>query len=230
MAQTPDLYRRIYARFQAPVSRYDCGRKCAPLNGGTPVCCSTENAIPIVDKSEWQLLKSRSDLWHLYLKRDAATLAERKDMHRDCRLVECKGARHCERENRSMSCRAFPFFPYLTAADEFVGLAPFWDFADRCWLMNNMQVVDRDFVTEFVAAHEMLFEADKKEREANFDHSAAMRRVFTRWNRLIPLIGRGGDYLAVEPRTHRIRPADWREYVRHDQFKDEAPARPAARP
>ncbi len=226
MTQTPDLYRRIYARFQAPVSRYDCGCKCAPLNGGTPVCCSTENTIPIVDKSEWQLLKSRSDLWHLYLKRDPDTLRERKDMHRDCRLVECKGARHCERKNRSMSCRSFPFFPYLTASDEFAGLAPFWDFEDRCWLMNNMQVVDRDFVIEFVAAHEMLFDADKKERAANYDHSAAMRRVFTRWNRLIPLIGRDGSHLAVEPHTHRIRKAHWREYVRHEQFKDEAPARP----
>ena len=226
MTQSPELYRRIYARFQAPVSRYDCGRKCAPLNGGTPVCCSTDNAIPIVDKSEWRFLKSRSDLWHLYLKRDADTLHERKDMHRDCRLVECKGAQHCERENRSMSCRAFPFFPYLTADGGFVGLAPFWDFADRCWLMNNMQVVDREFVGEFVAAHEMLFAADKGERKAVFDHSATMRRVFTRWNRLIPLIGRDGDYLAVEPRTHLIRKAHWREYVRHAQFKDEAPARP----
>ena len=226
MTQTIDLYRKIYKKFQKPVSRYDCGRKCAPLNGGTPVCCDTEHALPIVDKREWQFLQSRSDLWHLYLKRDAESRRERKDMHRDCRLVECKGARHCERENRSLACRAFPFFPYLTAEDEFVGLAPFWDFADRCWLMNNMQVVDREFVGQFVEAHELMFAADKEERAANAAQSATMRRVFSRWNRIIPLIGRDGEYLAIEPRSHRIRKASWREYVRHDAFKNEAPARP----
>jgi hypothetical protein len=226
MAQTPELYEKLYATLKAPASRYDCGWKCAPLNGGTPVCCSTDHAIPIVDKAEWRFLKSRGDLWHLYLKRDAQTRAERKDMHRDCRLVECKGAAHCERENRSISCRAFPFFPYLTAADEFMGLAPFWDFADRCWLMNNMQVVDRAFVREFVAAHELLFAEDKLERKANYDHSASMRRVFTRWNRPIPLIGHKGEYLAVEPGTHEIRESHWRDYARHARFVDEAPAGP----
>jgi hypothetical protein len=228
MPQSVALYRRIYRAFRAPVSRYDCGRKCAPLNGGVPVCCDTEHALPIVDRHEWRLLDSRSDLWRLYLKRDAETRRERADMHRDCRLIACKGAEHCERENRSLSCRAFPFFPYITAKDEFAGLAPFWTFADRCWLMNNLQVVDRGFVGEFVAAHELLFAADKQERAANREHSAAARRVFTRWNRLLPLIGRAGEYLAVEPRSHRIRPADWREYLRHETFRDEPPA-PAVR-
>jgi hypothetical protein len=226
MPQSVALYRRIYRAFRTPVSRYDCGRKCAPLNGGVPVCCDTEHALPIVDKHEWRFLSARSDLWRLYLKRDAETRRERKDMHRDCRLIECKGAEHCERENRSLSCRAFPFFSYLTAEDEFVGLAPFWTFEDRCWLMNNLQVVDRGFVREFVAAHELLFAADKEERAASREQSAAARRVFTRWNRPLPLIGREGEYLAVEPRTHRIRPAHWREYFRHGAFRDEAPAKP----
>jgi hypothetical protein len=226
MAQTAELYRRIYARFQKPASRYDCGRKCAPLNGGVPVCCSTDHALPLVDKHEWQFLRARSDLWRLYLKRDAETRRERKDMHRDCRLIECKGAAHCERENRSLSCRAFPFFPYITADDEFAGLAPFWTFEDRCWLMNNLQVVDRGFVREFVAAHELLFAADQEERAANRDHSAAMRRVFARWNRLMPLIGRAGEYLAVEPRTHRIRPAEMHEYFRHPAFRDGPAGKP----
>src|SRR5690606_21417962 len=42
----PEHFRQVYERLKSPVSRYDCGRHCAPLNGGEPVCCSTQNAVP----------------------------------------------------------------------------------------------------------------------------------------------------------------------------------------
>jgi hypothetical protein len=223
------LYQKIFDRFQAPVSRYDCGKKCAPLNGGVPVCCDTEHAIPLVDKHEWLLLKSRTDLWRPYRARDAQAKAELADKHRDCRAIECKGFQHCERDNRSMACRAFPFFPYITRDDELVGLSVFWDFADRCWVQSNLQIVEPEFVKECVAAYELLFDNDKLERDANREHSAVMRRAYSRMDRVIPLLGREGEYLAVEPRTHEIRKAHWREYRRNDTFKDEKPAAPAAR-
>ena len=44
----PADFASLYDGFTAPVSRFDCGRKCAPLNGGEPVCCSTQNAVPVV--------------------------------------------------------------------------------------------------------------------------------------------------------------------------------------
>ena len=63
----------LYEGFTAPVSRFDCGRKCAPLNGGEPVCCSTQNAVPVVHKVEFELLKSRTDLWSKFKPYDYAT-------------------------------------------------------------------------------------------------------------------------------------------------------------
>lgn len=224
MSQSVALYKKIYAEFQAPVSRFDCGAKCAPLNGGVPVCCDIEQAIPLADKHEVELLYKRSDLWRPFRANDAASKHELKDKHADCRAIQCKGARFCERDNRSLACRAFPFFPYITAGDELVGLAPFWTYEDRCWVMSNLQIVDRRFAREFIAAHEALFAADPEERKANAEQSAAMRRVFSRWNRIIPLIGREGERLKVMPRSHAIRPAHWREYVRHETFRKEAPA------
>jgi hypothetical protein len=218
---TKALYERIYAGFQAPVSRYDCGAKCAPHNGGTPVCCSTDNAVPLVDKWEFGLLRSRSDLWRPYEPTDAAGREIVKDLHKDCRAVECKGAAHCERDNRSMSCRAFPFFPYMTRDDEIVGLAYFWAFEDRCWIVSNLQVVDKKFVRECLASYELLFAHDADERKANREEGAYMRRTFSRWNRLIPLIGREGELLAVEPYTHKIRPARIEEFPRHGPYKSE---------
>ncbi|MBL8838453.1 MAG: hypothetical protein JNL66_19535 [Alphaproteobacteria bacterium] len=228
MAATPDVYRRIYDAFQAPVSRFDCGRKCAPLNNGQPVCCTTDHAVPVVDRAEWQLLRSRSKLWHLYKPSDAAGRKVISDLHRTCVGIECKGARHCERDNRSMSCRTFPFFPYITAEGEFAALAYFWTFEDRCWIQSNLSVVDLQFIREFVAAYELLFSYDVDEFKANRDHSAMMRRTFSRWNRIIPLLGREGGYFAVEPRTHVIRPAQVEEFPRHEAFRDELAPAPAA--
>ncbi|HJS31361.1 MAG TPA: hypothetical protein VJ924_05155, partial [Alphaproteobacteria bacterium] len=55
-------------------------------------------------------------------------------------------------------------------------------------------------------------------------YSATMRRVFTRTGRRIPLLDRDGKLLAVEPRTHAIRPAVLGEFPRFGPYRDEAPA------
>ena len=226
MAATPEDYARVYERFTAPVSRFDCGRKCAPHNDGVPVCCSADHAVPIVDKSEYALLKSRTDLWRDYVPKDAAGRKIVADMHAHCEAVECKGVQFCERDNRSMACRAFPFFPYFTREKKLVGLAYYWDFEDRCWIISNLQVVDRGFVREFVTAYEALFAVDEDERNGMIEHSASIRRVFTRRNRIIPLVGLEGGFFAVEPRTHVIRPARVEEFMRHGPYaeEDRAPA------
>jgi hypothetical protein len=228
MAASSEIYARIYDNFRSSISRYDCGQHCSKHNNGEPVCCTTRHAVPIVDKTELALLQSRSRIWSVYVPTDAAGREIVNDLHKDCLAVECKGARLCERDNRSMSCRTFPFFPYFTRQREFVGLAYYWDFEDRCWVMSNLGIVDKKFIDEFVAAHELLFAHDEEEKEGMVDHSAAMRRVFSRWNRIIPLIGRDGGYYAVEPRTHVIRPATLAEFGRHGYYKDDPPVAAAA--
>jgi hypothetical protein len=219
MPARPDDFARIYDRFQAPIARFDCGRKCAPLNGGEPVCCSTQNAVPLVLKTEWQLLKSRTRMWHLFEPFDGPTRRMVANLHSTCTAIECKGARHCERENRALACRSFPFFPYITRERAFIGLAYYWDFEDSCWVISNLAVVDRAFVREFVAAHEVLFAADPDEYETFRNHAASMRRVFSRKNRFIPLIGRDGGFFKVLPRGGRVVPADPDDFPKHGPYR-----------
>jgi hypothetical protein len=223
-----ELYRRIYETFQAPVSRFDCGRKCAPHNGGEPVCCSTEHAIPVADRPEFDLLRSRSDLWRRYKPPDAQARREIADLHDDCVAIECKGARHCERDNRTMACRAFPFFPYMTRAGEIVGLAYYWAFEDRCWVISNLGIVTPEFVRECIAAFEMVFAADRLEYETHLRLAADMRRVFARRNKIIPIVGRDGTFLAVEPRTHVLRRVVPDEFPAFGPYQNEARSAAAA--
>src|SRR5687767_967474 len=116
---SPDDFAQLYDGFNAPVSRFDCGRKCAPLNGGEPVCCSTQNAVPVVHKVEFELLKTRTDLWTKFKPYDYSTREIVAELTSDCTAIACKGARHCERDQRTIACRGFPFFPYITREREF---------------------------------------------------------------------------------------------------------------
>jgi len=203
MSPTPKDYADIYKRLQAPISKvYDCGKKCSPFNGGEPVCCTTTHAIPIVEHSEYQLLKSRSRMWQPYKPQTAADRAEVADLvGSDCRAVACQGARHCERDNRSMACRTFPFFPYFSPAGDLVGLATYWTFEGQCWVISNITIVERPFVEEMIDAHEMLFAKDSDWRDTYRQQSATMRRVYSRKGERFPVIGRDGGYFWVLPKS-----------------------------
>ncbi len=222
-ASRVELYRRVYASFTAPVSRFDCGQKCAQHNGGTPVCCSTEHAVPILDKAELKLLRSRSDLWRPYKPTDAAGREIVADMHEDCCAAECKGAAFCERDNRTMACRAFPFFPYMNREGEILGLSYYWGFVDRCWLMNHLEVVTTQFIGECLDAYQTIFAEDPEEYDCNKDLAADMRRVYTRWNKPLPLLARDGTLYAIEPRTHVQRPARPGDFPMEGWYRDDKP-------
>lgn len=214
-------FAEIYARFGASIaSRHDCGRYCAPLNGGEPVCCTTGHAIPIVQKSEWKLLKKRTDLWHSFKPFDKTSREIVDELHSSCKAIECKGAAFCERDNRTLACRAFPFFPYFTKERELIGLGYYWSFEDRCWVLSNLACVEKEFVDEFLSAYELLFEKDEDELEAFVDESAAMRRVFSRRGAPLPLIGRDARLYKIMPKTKgKVVPAKPSDFKAHGAYK-----------
>ena len=203
MSVTPKHYAEIFRRFQAPISKiYDCGKKCAPLNGGQPVCCDSGHAIPIVEHSEYKLLSGRTDMWHKFVPKDAAERKEVADLKgSDCRAVECNGAAHCERDNRSLACRSFPFFPYFTPEKELVGLATYWTFEGLCWVISNITIVEKPFIKQFLDIHEYLFRQDDNWRVTYIDQSATMRGVYSKRDERFPVIMRDGGYNWVLPRS-----------------------------
>src|SRR6266852_17949 len=213
----PQDFATLYEGFNAPVSRFDCGRKCAPLNGGEPV----------VHKVEFDLLKTRTDLWSKFKPYDYATKQIVAELTSDCMAIHCKGARHCERDNRTIACRGFPFYPYLTRERQFVGIGTYWVFEDRCWMMSNLEIVDRPFVEQFIATYEALFVKDLSEFKTYVEFSASARRVYSRWKREIPLLGRAGELLVVEPSTGTIRLGRKKDFPKAKPFTSEKEYRAA---
>ncbi len=69
--------------------------------------------------------------------------------------------------------------------------------------MSNLQIVDGEFRRQFVAAYELLFQADPGELQVHKEYSATLRRVFSRKGLAIPMIGRDGGLFKILPPWRR---------------------------
>jgi len=207
---TPSDFATLYASFEAPISALNCGERCAPHNeGGAPFCCDTRHMAPTAYQAEWEYLEQNSSLWHLWQDQPSGGSNDLAEQVPECQvLIACRGYRECQRGFRSLTCRAFPFFPYITVEGEFIGLSYYWEYQDRCWVISNLHLVDPVYRAQFVAVYDVLFERMPEEREAFRFFSSQMRRLFSRRHRAIPLLHRNGKYYVITPRNGRQRRTD----------------------
>lgn len=197
----------IYDRFRSPIATFDCGQKCAPYNeNGVPFCCDPRHAVPTAYRAEWEYLRVNTDLWKEW---DSGSPKENERLQKQTPvgqvLIACKGAANCQRGFRSITCRAFPFFPYISSTDEFLGLSYYWDYEDRCWVISNLDIVTTEYRAEFISVYEELFNVYPEEYENFKNHSAYMRKLFLRRKRVIPLLHRNGGYYKLSPGSERMR-------------------------
>lgn len=171
---------------RAPVTAFDCGTLCAPGNGGVPVCCHAPSVLPVLYKAELALLQKRSALWtqHVPTGEDAPL----RHAARACDVFAvCKGHTQCERDNRSLACRTFPFEPYLDHDARFAGLVFAYDFAHLCPLIQSQHPIEDAFVAQCCAMWQRLFELDDGERAFYAGCSRSLRRQFGRRGERIPV-------------------------------------------
>lgn len=197
----------LYGHFNAPISEFDCGDRCAPHNErGVPFCCDTRHAVPTAYKEEWQYLEQNTDLWHLW-EADSPedTLRLQLQAPEGQVLIACLGHAACRRGFRSITCRSFPFFPYLDREGNFLGLSYYWEYEDRCWVISNLHIVTPEYRSQFIRAYDEIFNRIPEEQENFRSFSNTMRRVFGRRHRAIPLLHRNGFTYKVTPRNGRMR-------------------------
>jgi hypothetical protein len=208
---TPNLdIRSLYDAFDAPVTDFDCGAKCAPFNpNGKPFCCDICHAVPVGYRQEWEYLKPRTDLWHLWRgdecpadPGDPAALSEETPEH--LLLLACKGPAACQRQFRSTSCRQFPFFPYVTEDYRFIGLAYEWEFEKVCWVISHLESVTERYRSEFVKFYDDIFCLWPDEFESYAALSEDMRAAFGKLHRRIPILHRSGGLYLLSPGSERL--------------------------
>lgn len=223
MVQTvpPMNIRDAYDRFNEPVTDFDCGARCAPYNpSGKPFCCDICHAVPVAYRQEWAYVETKTDLWHVW-RGDECTVepTDPAEMLADAPeymlLLACKGPAFCERPYRAISCRQFPFFPYVTADFRFIGLAYEWEFEPTCWVMNHLDTVTETYRKEFVRFYDDLFSLWQDDFESYADLTAEMRAYFSMQKRRIPILHRSGkDYLLSPSNEHlqRVAPGQFKRF------------------
>jgi len=206
----PIDYKTLYPQFDLPLTQDDCGEKCAPYNEyAIPFCCDIRHAVPTVYKAEWKYIKANTELWNIWDGGDPddteRLLAETPE---EQVLVECKGHLKCERSYRTITCRAFPFYPYITSDGELIGLSYYWQYEDRCWIISNLELVTQNYRSQFMEAYDLLFRFYPKDLDSFRYHSAVMRTVFGKRKRAITLLHRNGKTYKITPSNGRLRRID----------------------
>jgi len=202
--------RALYDAFDAPVTRLDCGKMCAAQNPtGKPFCCDICHAVPAAYLSEWTYLRAASDLWHPWRgdecpQSPAEQARLRAETPAGMTLLACLGPERCQRRFRLLSCRQFPFFPYVTSDYRFLGLAYEWAFEETCWVLQNLGQVTQTYRRQFVAAYDRLFALFDDEFESYARHSEEMRAYYAGTRRRFPLLHRNGRNYRVSPRSERM--------------------------
>jgi len=203
-------FRQLYDRFDVPMTEVDCGKYCAPHNpSGVPFCCDICHAVPAVYLEEWEYLHAHTDLWHLWrgdeCPQDPVNPAElRQDLPEHMLLAGCKGTAHCRREFRALSCRQFPFYPYITSDGDFIGLGYDWFFEKTCWVISHLDWVTPSYRQAFVHVYDDLFAILPDDLESYAIYSALAREYFSTKRRRIPLLHRNGRYALISPGSERI--------------------------
>jgi hypothetical protein len=205
--------RKLHDAFDIPIVTFDCGEKCAPHNpSGKPFCCDICHAIPAVYRDEWEYLQPSTDLWHVLAGDECESssesltdiLAETPD---SMILLACLGPARCQRKYRALSCRQFPFFPYITSDYRFLGLVYEWEYEETCWVISHLDLVTYAYRREFIRTFDELFNLWIDEMDNYAIRSEQMREHFAHQRRRIPIFHRNGGTYLLSPRSERIRRA-----------------------
>ena len=220
-------FRRLYDRFDAPVTEFDCGLLCAPHNpSGLPFCCDICQAVPVAYRQEWEYLRQNTGLWHPWQgsecpadPADPADLREQTPDHMV--LLACQGPAHCQRNFRAVSCRQFPFFPYITADDRFLGLACEWEFENMCWVISHLETVTRQFRQAFIQVYDEILALWPEDYESYAGTSEQLRAEYASRGRRIPLLHRNGGYYLLSPRSERLYRVPPERLPRHGPYRED---------
>ena len=207
--------RELYDRFDAPLAELDCGLKCAPHNpSGKPFCCDICQAVPTAYHSEWEYLRQATDLWHPWNGQECSEKPEDPSIlgaetPLSMLLLACKGPAQCQRPMRALSCRQFPFIPYISSDFRFLGLAYEWRFEQTCWVISNLGEVSETFREEFVRTYDRLFATWPEEFNNYLQLSEDLRLHYRAIKRRILLLHRRSGFYLISPtneRRQRIAP------------------------
>jgi hypothetical protein len=199
-----EIFRELYSGFKMPLSAIDCGLKCGPYNDyGVPICCDIHQLIPSAFELEWNYLKENTDLWQPWSSSELLAQEIEDELQDGQVLLKCKGYQECQRDFRTLTCRAFPFYPYLNSKDNLDGLAYYPEFRYGCWIISNLDVVSQSYKEAFQHTFQRVFQIFPDYRKNFVDYCNYVRETAAEESDQIVLLGFSGDVHLIDPRTEK---------------------------
>ncbi len=214
MNQQPDkdFFKYLYSGFEMPLSEVDCGLKCGPHNDyGVPICCDINLVIPAAFELEWSYLRENTDLWQPWSPSGLIDQELEEEVQDGQVLLKCQGYQACQRPFRTLTCRAFPFYPYLSGEGEFLGLAYYHDFREVCWIISNLAFVSAEYKMAFQRTFKMVFKTFPESRKNYLEYCRCIRQeAASRGDQIVLLNFSGGGGL-VDPVSEQVSPTEFQD-------------------
>lgn len=215
-----DFFRDLYSGFAMPLCKIDCGSKCGPHNEyGVPLCCDIHQVIPTAFSIEWDYLEENTDLWMPWTSSGQLNQELQEELQDGQVLLECKGYRECQRDFRTLTCRAFPFYPYLNSETELRGMSYYPDFCTGCWIISNLEVVSQSYKEAFQRTYLRLFEVFPESRDNFSSFCSYMRDIAAEASEKVILLDFSGDAYAINPRTEEEYQVEYNELRAYGPFE-----------
>ena len=219
---TPGIdFESLYNRFNHPITEIDCGEKCSPYNDNRrPFCCDISQTVPTAFMEEWEYLKNNTILWSSWQSGTPESRNNLGDIIPEHQIpVECLGHHHCQRQFRTITCRAFPFYPYFSEENKFIGFSYYWQYEDRCWVINNLHRVTDQYREQFIAVYNDIFLAYPSEKDSFRYQTKIHRQIFTKRRTRIPLFHVDGKDYLVTPQNGQLNVASFSKLPLHGAYK-----------
>ncbi|MCJ7734663.1 MAG: hypothetical protein MUP11_08940 [Anaerolineales bacterium] len=221
MTNPPDNVsaKSLYQGFSLPLSGIDCGKKCGPYNDyGVPVCCDIQLLVPTAYALEWCYLQENTDLWLLWVDPGQNGNDLKNQVQDGLVLLACRGYQHCQRDYRTLTCRAFPFFPYLDSKGLFTGLAYYREYREKCWVISNLDLVTQEYKTEFQITFERIFQRYPDSRGNYQGYSQYVREEAALKGDKIILLDFSDDVFLIDPKSEKLHRVDFDDLDSYGPF------------
>jgi hypothetical protein len=186
---TPAKIHELYDLLSVPMIDFDCGALCAPTNDGVPACCDIEHAVPMLYRDEYRWLRKKSTFWKRYPRRGAEDREYAESMEDEFRvLAVCPGAKRCDRAQRSLVCRTFPFEPFVDGRGRMLGLTYNTEAGRSCPLTSRGESsYNPRYLKNCRMFWETVLEIFPDERNMYIEESRRRKRLWRRRGRAVPL-------------------------------------------
>ena len=187
---TDKKLKRFYRLLSVQMIDFDCGKLCAPKNGGMPYCCENESVVPILFYEEYKWHQGNGKYWK---KMPPKTKEIRKFIEESepyYVFSKCPGPESCVRSKRSLNCMTFPFEPHLSKDGDILGLAYANTHKAECSLIGKPEKTYNPlYISNVIKFWQAIFELYPEEEQMYFDESRKRERRLKRQGKRLRVFG-----------------------------------------